>query len=255
MKLELRGITKRFGSLVANDQIDLVVNPKEIHCLLGENGAGKSTLMNVLYGLYSADEGEVLLDDEVVHFAGPGDAMEAGIGMVHQHFMLVPVFTVAENVMLGHEPTRGGGRLDLAAARAKVTEIAARCRVTELAGGSGFPVDPGAVVEDLPVGVQQRVEIIRALSRDAKVLIFDEPTAVLTPQETDELMAIMRQLKSEGAAIVFITHKLREVREVADRITVIRRGKVVGEAQPGSSDAELASLMVGRSVEDRKSVV
>jgi len=240
MKLELRGITKRFGALVANDHIDLVVEPGEIHCLLGENGAGKSTLMNVLYGLYSADEGEVLLDDEVVHFAGPGDAMEAGIGMVHQHFMLVPVFTVAENVMLGHEPTRGGGRLDLAAARAKVTEIAERF---------GFHVDPDAVVEDLPVGVQQRVEIIKALSRDAKVLIFDEPTAVLTPQETDELMAIMRQLKSEGAAIVFITHKLREVREVADRITVIRRGKVVGEAQPGSSDAELASLMVGRSVE------
>jgi ABC-type uncharacterized transport systems, ATPase components len=240
MKLELRGITKRFGPLVANDHIDLVVQPGEIHCLLGENGAGKSTLMNVLYGLYTADEGEVLLDDEVVHFAGPGDAMAAGIGMVHQHFMLVPVFTVAENVMLGHEPTRGGGRLDLAAARAKVTEIADRF---------GWHVDPDAVVEDLPVGVQQRVEIIKALSRDAKVLVFDEPTAVLTPQETDELMEMMRQLKSEGAAIVFITHKLREVREVADRITVIRRGKVVGEAQPGSSDAELAAMMVGRSVE------
>jgi len=240
MKLELRGITKRFGSLVANDQIDLVVNPKEIHCLLGENGAGKSTLMNVLYGLYAADEGEVLLDDEVVHFDGPGDAMEAGIGMVHQHFMLVPVFTVAENVMLGHEPTRAGGRLDLEQARAKVREIADRF---------GFHVDPDAVVEDLPVGVQQRVEIIKALSRDAQVLVFDEPTAVLTPQETDELMAIMRQLRDDGAAIIFITHKLREVREVADRITVIRRGKVVGEAEPTSTDAELASLMVGRSVE------
>jgi len=240
MKLELRDITKRFGSLVANDHISITVEPGEIHCLLGENGAGKSTLMNVLYGLYTADEGEVLLDDVVQHFRGPGDAMAAGIGMVHQHFMLIPVFTVAENVMLGHEQTRSGGRLDLEAARAKVNEIAKRF---------GFHVDPDAVVEDLPVGVQQRIEIIKALSRDAKVLIFDEPTAVLTPQETDELMGIMRQLKESGAAIVFITHKLREVREVADRITVIRRGAVVGEASPASTDAELAAMMVGRAVE------
>jgi general nucleoside transport system ATP-binding protein len=240
MKLELRGITKRFGALIANDHIDLTVEPGEIHCLLGENGAGKSTLMNVLYGLYQADEGEILLDDVVQHFSGPGDAMGAGIGMVHQHFMLIPVFTVAENVILGHEPTKAGGRLDLAAARAKVREISARF---------GFDVDPDAVVEDLPVGVQQRVEIIKALSRDAKVLVFDEPTAVLTPQETDELMAIMRQLKESGTAIVFITHKLREVREVADRITVIRLGKVVGEASPTASNTELASMMVGRSVE------
>lgn len=240
MKLELRGITKRFGALVANDHIDLTVEPGEIHCLLGENGAGKSTLMNVLYGLYTADEGEVLLDGRPQHFRGPGDAMAAGIGMVHQHFMLIPVFTVAENVMLGNEQTRGAGRLDIDAARAKVREIADRF---------GFHVDPDAVVEDLPVGVQQRVEIIKALSRDARVLVFDEPTAVLTPQETDELMAIMRQLKASGAAIVFITHKLREVREVADRITVMRRGAVVGEASPGSTDAELASLMVGRAVE------
>ena len=181
MKLELRGITKRFGALVANDHIDLTVEPGEIHCLLGENGAGKSTLMNVLYGLYQADEGEILLDDVVQHFAGPGDAMNAGIGMVHQHFMLIPVFTVAENVMLGHEETKFGGRLDLEGARAKVHEISARF---------GFDVDPDALVEDLPVGVQQRVEIIKALSRDARVLVFDEPTAVLTPQETDELMAI-----------------------------------------------------------------
>ena len=189
MKLELRGITKRFGSLVANDHIDLTVEAGEIHCLLGENGAGKSTLMNVLYGLYQADEGEVLLDDEVQHFAGPGDAMAAGIGMVHQHFMLIPVFTVAENVMLGHESTRAGGLLDLPAARAKVREISERF---------GFDVDPDALVDDLPVGVQQRVEIIKALSRDARVLVFDEPTAVLTPQETDELMGIMRQLKADG---------------------------------------------------------
>jgi general nucleoside transport system ATP-binding protein len=240
MKLELRGITKTFGSLVANDHIDLTVEAGEIHCLLGENGAGKSTLMNVLYGLYQADGGEILLDDVVQQFAGPGDAMRAGIGMVHQHFMLIPVFTVAENVMLGHEPTSFAGRLDLNAARARVREISDRF---------GFAVDPDALVDDLPVGVQQRVEIIKALSRDAKVLVFDEPTAVLTPQETDELMAIMRQLRDAGTSIVFITHKLREVREVADRITVIRLGKVVGEAEPTASNAELASLMVGRAVE------
>ena len=240
MKLELRGITKRFGSLVANDSIDLVVEPGEIHALLGENGAGKSTLMNTLYGLYRPDAGEILLDDAPQHFAGPGDAMKAGIGMVHQHFMLIPVFTVAENVMLGHEETSFGGRLDLAAARQRVREISSRF---------GFDVDPDALVQDLPVGVQQRVEIIKALSRDAKVLVFDEPTAVLTPQETDELIVIMKQLREQGTAIVFISHKLREVREVADRITVIRLGRVVGEAQPTATNVELASLMVGRAVE------
>src|SRR3954467_13453550 len=240
MKLQLRGITKRFGALTANDHIDLTVESGEIHALLGENGAGKSTLMNVLYGLYQADEGEILLDDAVQHFSGPGDAMGAGIGMVHQHFMLIPVFTVAENVMLGHEQTKTGGRLDLAAARARGTEISDRF---------GFDVDPDALVEDLPVGAQQRVEIIKALSRDARVLVFDEPTAVLTPQETDELIGIMRQLKAAGTSIVFITHKLREVRAVADRVTVIRLGKVVGEADPQSTNAELAAMMVGRAVE------
>jgi len=240
MRLVLRGITKRFGSVVANDSISLTVEPGEIHCLLGENGAGKSTLMNVLYGLYKADEGEIELDGEVQHFTGPGDAMAAGIGMVHQHFMLIPVFTVAENVMLGNETTGFAGTLDLAEASKRVTEISERF---------GFHVNPDAVVEDLPVGVQQRVEIIKALSRDAELLVFDEPTAVLTPQETDELMDIMRQLKEAGKAIVFITHKLREVREVADRITVIRLGKVVGEADPKASNAELASMMVGRPVE------
>lgn len=240
MKLELRGITKRFGTLVANDDIDLVVEPGEIHCLLGENGAGKSTLMNVLYGLYKAEEGQILLDGKVQHFTGPGDAMAAGIGMVHQHFMLIPVFTVAENVMLGHEPTSFGGTLNLAKAREQVREISARF---------GFDLDPDALVEDLPVGVQQRVEIIKALSRDAQVLVFDEPTAVLTPRETDELMLIMKQLRDSGTSIVFITHKLREVREVADKITVIRLGKVVGEASPTATNTELASMMVGRAID------
>jgi simple sugar transport system ATP-binding protein len=240
VKLELRGITKRFGSLTANDAIDLVVEPGEIHALLGENGAGKSTLMNVLYGLYQPDEGEILVDDEPVTFTGPGDAMAAGIGMVHQHFMLIPVFTVAENVELGHERTTGFFKfLDRRSARKEVAEISRRY-------GLQVPVD--ALVQDLPVGVQQRVEIIKALLRDAKVLILDEPTAVLTPQETDDLMEVMRSLKAGGTSIVFITHKLREVREVADRITVIRRGKVVGEATPTSSSAELASMMVGRPV-------
>ena len=179
MKLVLRDITKRFGSLVANDRISLTVESGEIHCLLGENGAGKSTLMNVLYGLYQADEGEIELDGVVQRFAGPGNAIAAGIGMVHQHFMLIPVFTVAENVMLGNESTGFAGSLDLDAARELVREISGRF---------GFDVNPDAVVEDLPVGVQQRVEIIKALSRDAQVLVLDEPTAVLTPQETDELM-------------------------------------------------------------------
>jgi simple sugar transport system ATP-binding protein len=240
VKLELRGITKRFGQLVANNSINLVVQSGEIHALLGENGAGKSTLMNVLYGLYQADEGEILLDDQVQKFAGPGDAMAAGIGMVHQHFMLIPVFTVAENVALGNEPTSALGTLNLAEARKRVVEISDRF---------GFNVDPDALVEDLPVGVQQRVEIIKALSRDAKVLVLDEPTAVLTPQETDELMAIMRQLAKSGTSIVFITHKLREVKEVADKITVIRLGQVVGDASPEASTSELASLMVGREVD------
>jgi len=240
VRLELREITKRFGTFVANDAISLTVEPGEIHALLGENGAGKSTLMNVLFGLYAADGGQVVMDGRPVQFSGPGDAMAAGIGMVHQHFMLVPVFTVAENVIMGQEPVKGTGLINLAAARAKVKEISDRF---------GFDVDPDALIEDLPVGAQQRVEIIKALSREAKILILDEPTAVLTPQETDELMAIMRQLKESGTSIVFITHKLREVQEVADRITVIRLGKVVGQALPSASQAELASMMVGRAVD------
>jgi simple sugar transport system ATP-binding protein len=240
MKLELRGITKRFGALVANDHIDLVVNSGEIHSLLGENGAGKSTLMNVLYGLYTADEGDIVLDGVVHKFKGPGDAMAAGIGMVHQHFMLIPVFTVAENVVLGHEPTGILDTLDLDTARKLVREISDRF---------GFEIDPDALVEDLPVGSQQRVEIIKALARDAKVLVLDEPTAVLTPQETDELMGIMKGLAKAGTSIVFITHKLREVQAVSDRITVIRLGAVVGEAKPTDSAATLATMMVGRAVD------
>lgn len=239
MKLELRGITKRFGPLVANNKIDLTIEEGRIHALLGENGAGKSTLMNVIYGLYDPDEGEILIDGAPVSFKGPGDAVAAGIGMVHQHFMLIPVFTVAESIALGYEPTGKAGLINVAKTRALVKEVSARF---------GFDLDPDAKIEDLPVGAQQRVEIVKALSRDAKVLILDEPTAVLTPQETDELMVIMRQLADAGTSIVFITHKLREVRAVADDITVIRRGAVVGTASPQASEAELATKMVGRPV-------
>ena len=240
MRLELRGITKRFGSLVANDDISLTVEPGQIHALLGENGAGKSTLMNVLYGLLQPDAGQILVDDEPVTFSSPAQAIEAGIGMVHQHFMLVPVFTVAENVELGAESVGPLGLLRGREAAQAVREVSQRY---------GLEVDPDAVVEDLPVGIQQRVEIIKALTRDAQCLILDEPTAVLTPQETDELLSIVRGLRDAGKAIVLITHKLREVREAADVITVIRRGRVVAESvSPQTPESELASLMVGRDV-------
>ncbi|HXP19264.1 MAG TPA: ABC transporter ATP-binding protein [Streptosporangiaceae bacterium] len=244
MKLELRGITKRFGSLVANDGIDLVVQPGEIRALLGENGAGKTTLMNVLYGLAQPDEGEILLDDKPVSIRSPKDAINARIGMVHQHFMLVPVFTVAENVTLGLERTRWGGLLDRRRADRDVRELSERF---------GLEVDPDAHIEDLPVGVQQRVEIIKALLRDASVLILDEPTAVLTPNESQDLFRIMRELRAGGRSIVFISHKLKEVQAIADNITIIRRGAVVGERPPATSDSELAALMVGRSVQLRVS--
>ena len=240
MRLELRGITKRFGSLVANDQIDLVVEPGQIHALLGENGAGKTTLMNVLYGLTHPDEGEILLDGQQAVFRSPADAIRAGIGMVHQHFMLVPVFTVAENVTLGVERTRGLGLLDRRRARRDVLELSERY---------GLNVNPDTYVENLPVGTQQRVEIIKALLREAGVLILDEPTSVLTPGETEDLFRVVRELKAGGRSIVFISHKLKEVQAIADTITVIRRGRVVGERPPAATDAELAALMVGRPVE------
>ncbi len=241
MNLRLRGITKRFPGVVANDSVDLEVGSGEILALLGENGAGKSTLMNVLYGLYSADEGDILIDDEVQHFTSPSDAIAAGIGMVHQHFMLVPVFSVVENVVLGDEPTRGGFALDLKRGRQRLIEISDRY---------GLAVDPDAITEDLPVGLQQRVEIIKVLFRDANFLVLDEPTAVLTPQEVDDLFEILRGLRDDGKGIIFITHKLNEVVEIADKISVLRRGKIVGHADPTDADPEsLAELMVGRPVD------
>ncbi len=241
MELELRGITKRFPGVLANDSVDVRVREGEILGLLGENGAGKTTLMNILYGLYSADEGEILIDGQVQHFGGPGDAIAAGIGMVHQHFMLVPVFTVTENVVLGVEPTTFGGRIDFREAEREVTEISRKY---------GLEVPPAALIEDLPVGVQQRVEIVKVLFREARFLVFDEPTAVLTPQEVEEFFGILRSLQEAGKAIIFITHKLGEVIEIADRINVLRRGKIVGEAIPGQvTESALAEMMVGRPVE------
>ena len=244
MNLELQGITKRFGSLVANDHIDLSIAPGTIHALLGENGAGKSTLMNILYGLIQPDEGKILADGQPITVHSPKDALAAGIGMVHQHFMLVPVFTVAENVALGHEETKPLGWLDRRRMRAKVRALSEQY---------GLQVDPDALTEDLPVGVQQRVEILKALVRDAQVLILDEPTAVLTPGETEDLFRIMRELRASGKAIVFISHKLKEVQAIADTVTILRRGKVVGQRPPSTSEDELAALMVGRNVQLRVS--
>ena len=242
MKLELRGITKRFPGVIANRDISLTIEPGEIHALLGENGAGKTTLMNVLFGLYQPDEGQILIDGKPVTFHDPGDAIAAGIGMVHQHFMLVPVFTVTENVMLGVESVRGafGQQLDRAAARKRIVEIS---------DAHNLRVDPDALVEDLPVGVRQRVEIIKTLYRRSDLLVLDEPTAVLTPQEDEELFEIMRSLQASGTSIVFITHKLNEAMEIADRITVLRSGRVVGTTTPKQATLEsLAAMMVGRPV-------
>ncbi|MDD4577302.1 MAG: ABC transporter ATP-binding protein [Anaerolineaceae bacterium] len=239
--LELKGITKRFPGVLANDHIDLTLNKGEILALLGENGAGKSTLMNILYGLYQPDEGEIFINGEKVVINSPTDAIEQGIGMVHQHFMLIPVFTVTENVMLGNESVKYGGFLDREKAAQRITEISDRFNLE---------VDPTFYVKDIPVGVQQRVEIIKLLYRDAEILIFDEPTAVLTPQEADELFKIMRLLIEKGKSIIFITHKLREVLEISDRIMVIRRGAMVGETTPEEADKNaLAAMMVGREVD------
>lgn len=238
--LELRGITKRFPGVLANDHIDLTLEEGEILALLGENGAGKTTLMNILYGLYQPDHGEIFVRGQPVKIHSPSDAIAAGIGMVHQHFMLIPVFTVTENVMLGEESLRYGGVLDRATAAAKIREISEQY---------GLAVDPQAYVRDLPVGVQQRVEIIKLLYRAADILILDEPTAVLTPQEADDLFKILRTLAERGKSIIFITHKLREVMEIADRITVIRRGQVIGTVTPDQADQRLlAEMMVGRAV-------
>ena len=239
--LEMRGISKRYPGVVANDAIDLDVRPGEIHALLGENGAGKTTLMNILYGLARPDEGEILLDGELVRIAGPSDAIARGINMVHQHFMLVPVFTVAENILLGEETMANPIFLDRNEASRRIRDLGARF---------GFEVDPDAKVGSLSVGWQQRVEILKALYRDARILVLDEPTAVLTPQETEEIFEVLRRLASQGHSILFISHKLYEVLEIADRITVIRRGKVVGERIPSeTNEADLAELMVGRAVE------
>jgi ABC-type uncharacterized transport system ATPase subunit len=238
--LEVRGITKRFPGVVANDHVDLDVRAGEVHALLGENGAGKSTLMNILYGLYRPDEGEIRLRGKPVVFGSAKDAIELGIGMVHQHFMLIPVMTVAENIVLGVEPRRDGFLLD---------ERIAEERVRELSRRFGLAVDPGALVSTITVGQQQRVEILKALYRGADVLILDEPTAVLTPQEAAELFDIVRALKDDGKSIVFITHKLNEVLEIADRISVLRRGKMVATLpREGATEESLARAMVGREV-------
>jgi simple sugar transport system ATP-binding protein len=237
----MRGITKRYPGVLANDGIDLQVREGEIHALLGENGAGKSTLMNILYGLAVPDAGEILIDGKSVEIASPHDAIQRGISMVHQHFMLVPVLSVAENILLGEEPMAGPVFVDRAASHRRIRELGDRF---------GWQIDPDKPVGSLSVGWQQRVEILKALYRNARLLVLDEPTAVLTPQETTEIFGVLRKLRTEGYAIIFISHKLYEVLEVADTITVIRRGKVVGSRNPKETNEEdLAELMVGREVE------
>jgi ABC-type uncharacterized transport system ATPase subunit len=239
--LEMRGITKRYPGVVANDGINLTVRPGEIHALLGENGAGKTTLMNILYGLVVPDDGEILLDGQQVELSSPSDAIGRGISMVHQHFMLIPVFSVAENIVLGEETMSNPLFLDRDEASRRIVELGKRF---------GFEVDPNARVGSLSVGWQQRVEILKALYRDARILVLDEPTAVLTPQETEEIFAVLRSLARQGHSVIFISHKLYEVLEIADRITVIRRGRVVGERIPSeTNEDDLAELMVGREVD------
>ena len=240
-RLEMRGITKRYPGVVACDGISLDVRAGEIHALLGENGAGKSTLMNVLYGLAAPDEGRILVEGREVSIGEPSDAIDLGISMVHQHFMLVPVLSVADNILLGAEVMANRVFLDRKRANERIRELGARF---------GFDIDPDVKVNTLAVGWQQRVEILKALYRDARVLVLDEPTAVLTPQETEEIFTVLRRLAEEGRSIIFISHKLYEVLEIADRITVIRRGRVVGARIPSETDEEdLAELMVGREVQ------
>ncbi|HPH94403.1 MAG TPA: ABC transporter ATP-binding protein [Anaerolineaceae bacterium] len=237
--LSAEAITKQFPGVLANDKVNFDLRKGEVHTLLGENGAGKSTLMNVLYGLYKPDSGHIHIDGKPVTFTSPKDAIANGIGMVHQHFMLIPVFTVAENIMLGSETTRNGV-LDIRAVSKQVRE---------LSHTYGLDVDPDALVQDLPVGIQQRVEIVKALYRKANILILDEPTAVLTPQEADDLFQIIRRLTEQGVSIVFISHKLKEVLAISDRVTVMRTGKVVGTTTPQEvNEAKLAAMMVGREV-------
>jgi len=239
LALEVRNITKRFPGVIANDRVNFKLKKGEIHALLGENGAGKSTLMNVIYGLYSPEEGEFFINGQPADINNPHDAIHSGIGMVHQHFMLVPVFSVAENIILGSEVSRGPS-LDLRTARKKIRELSHEY---------DLDVDPRAIVEDLPVGIQQRVEIVKALYRRAKILVLDEPTAVLTPQEVEGLFRVMRQLTERGVSIIFITHKLKEVLAISDSITVMRRGQVVGSTTPAETDEQgLAAMMVGREV-------
>lgn len=245
--IEARGITKKFPGVLANDQVDFDLIQGEVHALLGENGAGKSTLMNILYGLYAADSGEIKINGQPLVLDSPRDAIEHGIGMVHQHFMLVPVFTVTENIMLGAETDHRAQKSNLPLAKLDRKEVSQIVR--DLSHQYGLDVDPDAIVGDLPVGVQQRVEIVKALYRKANILILDEPTAVLTPQEADELFRIIRELTARGVSVVFISHKLKEVLSIADRITVMRAGRVVGATTPQESDEhQLASMMVGREV-------
>ena len=240
LAVEMRGIVKIFPGVIANDHVDLEVRQGEILALVGENGAGKSTLMNILYGLIPADAGQIIIEGKPVQMHGPRDAIQHGIGMVHQHFMLIPVFTVGENVVLGNEPVRPGDFYDYAKARAAINDLTRRY---------GLALDPDARVEDLPVGLQQRVEIVKVLYRGAKILILDEPTGVLTPQEALELFGVLRGLVQSGKTIIFISHKLKEVLEISDRITVMRRGKVVGHLITKDTDEqEIARLMVGRDV-------
>src|SRR4030095_3421719 len=237
--VQMRGSTKRFGDVLANDHISLAIPDKSIHAIIGENGAGKSTAMNILYGFYAADEGEILIDGEPHHLHGPGDAIKLGLGMVHQHFMLVEPLTVTENIILGAEPTRGTS-IDYRKARARVREISQQY---------GLKIDPDAPVATLSVGQQQRVEILKTLYRGARILILDEPTAVLTPLEVVELFEILRGLRQQGKTIIIITHKLAEVLSLSDNITVMRDGKVVGNLPTSEATAEgLARLMVGREV-------